>query len=57
MCHYSMGRLITKALYAERLLRYYQSMGMISQVADDEYGPNNVTAALASTGGRSGIGY
>lgn len=32
-------------------------MGMISQLADDEYGPNNVTTALASVGGKSGVSY
>ncbi|RYP58913.1 hypothetical protein DL770_010329 [Monosporascus sp. CRB-9-2] len=35
----------------------HSSMGMISQLADDEYGPNNVTTALASVGGQSGISY
>ncbi|GKZ28714.1 hypothetical protein AbraIFM66950_011781 [Aspergillus brasiliensis] len=39
----------------KRLLRYYQSVGMISQPADDGFAPNNVTRALASEGGRSGI--
>ncbi|KAK7755795.1 hypothetical protein SLS62_002080 [Diatrype stigma] len=51
------GSTMTNAKLAKRLLRYYQSMGMISQLADDEYGPNNVTKALATTGGQSGIGY
>ncbi|KAI0110614.1 putative sterigmatocystin 8-O-methyltransferase precursor [Hypoxylon sp. NC0597] len=41
----------------KRLLRYYQSYGMISQPGNDEYRSNNVTKALASDGGRSGISY
>ncbi|KAI1372862.1 putative sterigmatocystin 8-O-methyltransferase precursor [Hypoxylon crocopeplum] len=41
----------------KRLLRYYQSYGMLSQLGNDEYCPNNVTKALASRGGRSGISY
>ncbi|KAI0594614.1 S-adenosyl-L-methionine-dependent methyltransferase [Biscogniauxia sp. FL1348] len=41
----------------KRLLRYYQSMGMISQPEDDSYSPNNVTQALSSVGGRSGVSY
>ncbi|KAI1407192.1 putative sterigmatocystin 8-O-methyltransferase precursor [Hypoxylon sp. FL1857] len=41
----------------KRLLRYYQSYGMISQPGNNEYCSNNVTKALASDGGRSGISY
>ncbi|KAI1140004.1 putative sterigmatocystin 8-O-methyltransferase precursor [Hypoxylon sp. FL0543] len=41
----------------KRLLRYYQSYGMISQPGNDAYSRNNVTTALASDGGRSGISY
>ncbi|KAI0192155.1 S-adenosyl-L-methionine-dependent methyltransferase [Astrocystis sublimbata] len=41
----------------KRLLRYYQSMGMVAQLGDDEYAPNNVTRAIATKGGRSGISY
>ncbi|KAL8652657.1 MAG: hypothetical protein Q9210_002551 [Variospora velana] len=39
----------------ERLLRYYQSVGMVSQTTDDAFASSNVTKALASDGGRSGI--
>ncbi|KAL8996039.1 MAG: hypothetical protein Q9169_004351 [Polycauliona sp. 2 TL-2023] len=38
-----------------RLLRYYQSVGMITQTMDGAYAASNVTKALASDGGRSGI--
>ncbi|KAI1145238.1 S-adenosyl-L-methionine-dependent methyltransferase [Nemania diffusa] len=41
----------------KRLLRYYQSMGMVSQLGDDEYTSNNVTKAIATQGGRAGISY
>ncbi|KAI2613378.1 putative sterigmatocystin 8-O-methyltransferase precursor [Hypoxylon sp. NC1633] len=41
----------------KRFLRYYQSYGMISQPSNDEYCSNNITEALASTAGRSGISY
>ncbi|CAJ2500565.1 Uu.00g034180.m01.CDS01 [Anthostomella pinea] len=41
----------------KRLLRYYQSCGMLSQPSDDSYSSNNITKALASTGGQSGINY
>ncbi|OTA90053.1 hypothetical protein M434DRAFT_78600 [Hypoxylon sp. CO27-5] len=41
----------------KRLLRYYQSQGMISQPGNDEYCSNNITKALASDGGQSGISY
>jgi len=39
----------------ERLLRYYQSVGMILQRGPDDFAPNNVTEALAWDGGRAGI--
>ncbi|KAK4653883.1 hypothetical protein QC762_511040 [Podospora pseudocomata] len=39
----------------QRLLRYYQSVGMILQKGPDEFAPNNVTEALAWEGGRAGI--
>ncbi|EMR64685.1 hypothetical protein MGN70_008615 [Eutypa lata] len=51
------GKTKVDPVLMKRLLRYYQSMGMISQLADDEYGPNNVTTALASVGGKSGVSY
>ncbi|KAG2419495.1 hypothetical protein HFD88_004291 [Aspergillus terreus] len=38
-----------------RLLRYYQSVGMISQLDTDTFVANNVTNALASEMGRSGV--
>ncbi|KAI0160659.1 S-adenosyl-L-methionine-dependent methyltransferase [Xylariaceae sp. FL1272] len=41
----------------KRLLRYYQSMGMVVQLGDDKYAPNNVTRAMATTGGRCGTSY
>ncbi|KAI0026095.1 putative sterigmatocystin 8-O-methyltransferase precursor [Xylariomycetidae sp. FL0641] len=41
----------------KRLLRYYQSFDMISQPQDDIYKSNNVTKALASPTGESGINY
>jgi hypothetical protein len=38
----------------ERLLRYYQSFGMVSQLGNHAFAANNVTKALASLGGRAG---
>ncbi|KAI1744961.1 S-adenosyl-L-methionine-dependent methyltransferase [Xylaria scruposa] len=40
-----------------RLLRYYQSFGIISQSNDTEYGANNITRALVSLGGRSALPF
>lgn len=40
-----------------RLLRYYQSVGMVSQPAEDAYTSNNITEALSSAGGSAGISY
>ncbi|KAI0409172.1 S-adenosyl-L-methionine-dependent methyltransferase [Xylaria palmicola] len=40
-----------------RLLRYYQSFGIVSQPGDDEYGANNITRALVSLGGRSALPF
>ncbi|KAI1756266.1 S-adenosyl-L-methionine-dependent methyltransferase [Xylaria castorea] len=40
-----------------RLLRYYQSFGIISQSSDTEYGANNITRALVSLGGRSALPF
>ena len=42
--------------FIERLLRYYQSMRMITEVAEDQFKANNVTRALASPTG-DGIVY
>ncbi|KAI1499972.1 S-adenosyl-L-methionine-dependent methyltransferase [Biscogniauxia marginata] len=39
----------------KRLLRFYQSVGMISQRDADYFIPNNITDALAWEGGRAGI--
>ncbi|KAF2965716.1 hypothetical protein GQX73_g7861 [Xylaria multiplex] len=41
----------------KRLLRYYQSFGIVSQPGDDEYAANNVTQALVSLGGRSALPF
>ncbi|CAG9972466.1 unnamed protein product [Clonostachys byssicola] len=41
----------------KRLLRYYQSKGMVAQTGEDAFAPNNITKALASVGGSSGINY
>ncbi|KAI1759503.1 putative sterigmatocystin 8-O-methyltransferase precursor [Hypoxylon sp. FL1150] len=41
----------------KRLLRYYQSYGMISQPGNDEYCSSNITMALASNAGRLGVSY
>ncbi|OAK94638.1 S-adenosyl-L-methionine-dependent methyltransferase [Phaeosphaeriaceae sp. SRC1lsM3a] len=41
----------------KRLLRYYQSRGMVSQIDDDAYAPSNITKALATVGGGAGISY
>ncbi|KAE8370459.1 S-adenosyl-L-methionine-dependent methyltransferase [Aspergillus caelatus] len=55
----SHAELATKAkvdpVLMRRLLRYYQSVGMISQLDTDTFVANNVTNALASDMGRSGI--
>ncbi|KAI1869727.1 uncharacterized protein JN550_005708 [Neoarthrinium moseri] len=40
-----------------RLLRYWQSQDMISQPNNDAYKANNVTKALSSASGSSGISY
>ncbi|KAI0206668.1 S-adenosyl-L-methionine-dependent methyltransferase [Astrocystis sublimbata] len=45
------------AAFLRRLLRYYQSFGIISQTADCEYGANNITRALVSLGGRSALPF
>ncbi|EER29453.1 sterigmatocystin 8-O-methyltransferase precursor, putative [Coccidioides posadasii C735 delta SOWgp] len=39
----------------KRLLRYYQSVGMVLQLDEDTYTATNVTEALASDGGRYGV--
>ncbi|KAK5633374.1 hypothetical protein RRF57_009088 [Xylaria bambusicola] len=41
----------------ERLLRYYQSFGMIDQPADNLYRVNNITSAMVSHGGRAGVPF
>ncbi|KAI0116525.1 S-adenosyl-L-methionine-dependent methyltransferase [Nemania sp. FL0031] len=41
----------------KRLLRYYQSVGIVSQPGDDEYGASNITQALVSLGGRSALPF
>ncbi|KAI1129770.1 S-adenosyl-L-methionine-dependent methyltransferase [Nemania abortiva] len=61
------GTLATNAELAEktgvdpalmkRLLRYYQSVGIVSQLDDDQYGANNITRALMSLGGRSALPF
>ncbi|KAJ2970115.1 hypothetical protein NUW58_g9796 [Xylaria curta] len=40
-----------------RLLRYYQSFGMVSQPCDDRFSANNITRALVSLGGRSALPF
>ncbi|KAB5575467.1 S-adenosyl-L-methionine-dependent methyltransferase [Coniochaeta sp. 2T2.1] len=40
-----------------RLLRFYQSVGMILQRGEDDFVSNNVTNALAWEGGRAGIRF
>ncbi|KAG8156835.1 hypothetical protein KVR01_013248 [Diaporthe batatas] len=39
----------------KRILRYWESLGTISQPGEDEYTANNVTEALASVQGRTAI--
>ncbi|KAI8946387.1 S-adenosyl-L-methionine-dependent methyltransferase [Xylaria longipes] len=41
----------------KRLLRYYQSFGMVDQPADDRYRANNLTSAMVSLGGRAGVPF
>lgn len=41
----------------KRLLRYYQSFGIVSQLGDDLYGANNITRALVTLGGRSALPF
>ncbi|KAI0910896.1 S-adenosyl-L-methionine-dependent methyltransferase [Ustulina deusta] len=41
----------------KRLLRYYQSFGMVDQPADDRYRVNNITSAMVSLGGRAGVPF
>ncbi|KAI1120532.1 putative sterigmatocystin 8-O-methyltransferase precursor [Nemania abortiva] len=41
----------------KRLLRYYQSHGMVTQLGNDKFGANNITKALGSKSGKSGIRY
>ncbi|TGJ79387.1 hypothetical protein E0Z10_g9375 [Xylaria hypoxylon] len=38
-----------------RLLRYYQSFGMVDQLAEDQYLANNITSALALPAGRAAV--
>lgn len=45
------------SMIAERLLRYYQSKSMVTQVGEDAYEPSNISRALATTGGAAGISY
>lgn len=46
----------TDDFITERLLRYYQSMRMVSQTGDDEFAANNVSRALTPPNG-IGIKY
>ncbi|KAI0968359.1 S-adenosyl-L-methionine-dependent methyltransferase [Xylaria arbuscula] len=41
----------------KRLLRYYQSFGIVSQLDDDEFAANSITRALVSLGGRSALPF
>ncbi|KAI0798392.1 S-adenosyl-L-methionine-dependent methyltransferase [Xylaria sp. FL0064] len=41
----------------KRLLRYYQSVGMVDQPFDDQYRANNITSAMVSPGGRAGVPF
>ncbi|XXH03926.1 hypothetical protein Hte_010334 [Hypoxylon texense] len=41
----------------KRLLRYYQSFGMVTQDADDAFSANNVTKAMTTIAGRSGAPF
>ncbi|KAI0100791.1 S-adenosyl-L-methionine-dependent methyltransferase [Nemania sp. FL0031] len=41
----------------KRLLRYYQSFGMIDQPSDDLYRVNNITSAMVSKGGQAGVPF
>ncbi|KAI1366912.1 S-adenosyl-L-methionine-dependent methyltransferase [Xylaria arbuscula] len=41
----------------KRLLRYYQSFGMIDQPADDQYRANDITSAIISPCGRSALPF
>ncbi|KAI1737711.1 S-adenosyl-L-methionine-dependent methyltransferase [Xylaria scruposa] len=41
----------------KRLLRYYQSFGMVDQPADDLYRANSITSAMVSLGGRSAVPF
>ncbi|KAI0550475.1 S-adenosyl-L-methionine-dependent methyltransferase [Xylaria curta] len=41
----------------KRLLRYYQSFGIVDQPADDRYRANNITSAMVSLGGRAGVPF
>ncbi|KAI1114290.1 S-adenosyl-L-methionine-dependent methyltransferase [Nemania sp. NC0429] len=41
----------------KRLLRYYQSFGMVDQPSDDRYRANNITSAMVSLGGRAGVPF
>ncbi|RYP69051.1 hypothetical protein DL769_005369 [Monosporascus sp. CRB-8-3] len=41
----------------KRLLRYYQSLGMVSQFGDDSYGPSNITKNLTSQIGSAGLNF
>ncbi|KAI1323729.1 S-adenosyl-L-methionine-dependent methyltransferase [Xylariaceae sp. FL0255] len=41
----------------DRLLRYYQSVGMVDQLSKNQYRANNVTSALAAQGCRDGLPF
>ncbi|KAI1197676.1 S-adenosyl-L-methionine-dependent methyltransferase [Nemania serpens] len=41
----------------KRLLRYYQSFGIVDQPADDQYRANNITSAMVSLGARAGVPF
>ncbi|KAJ8130104.1 hypothetical protein O1611_g3524 [Lasiodiplodia mahajangana] len=41
----------------KRLLRYYQSFGIVDQPSDDRYRANNITSAMISPGGLAGVPF
>ncbi|KAK5626151.1 hypothetical protein RRF57_001866 [Xylaria bambusicola] len=47
----------TDPVLLKRLLRYYQSFGMLDQLGDDHYQANNMTSAIISPGGRSALSF
>lgn len=47
----------TSLTVIERLLRHYQSLGMVSQLGDDSFGPSKITKNLTSRICSAGVSF